>query len=130
MLNNDSVYVLVSGSSSGVPRKLVYEKLDELLKSLDSKLSPVIVHTNCQGVDSYAESYCRQNSIQTKIITPLWHIYGRSAWYVNNQKEVDYVKNKAHGYAICFIKNNSRGTLDTINKCKVAGIPVTVIKVE
>ena len=49
MLNNDSVYVLVSGSSSGVPRKLVYEKLDELLKSLDSKLSPVIVHTNCQG---------------------------------------------------------------------------------
>jgi hypothetical protein len=111
--------VLVTGSRNWPDPDLVYHKLDQLHRRADL----VIVHGACPtGADAYAAIWCHLNPDGvTEVRRPAdWERHGKAAGPLRNAQMV------ADGADLClaFRIGASRGTSDTIDRAKAAGIPV------
>lgn len=86
--------------------------------------STVILSGGAPGVDTWAEQAAKEYGLQTEIYKADWDTHGKSAGFIRNTTivaEADKV--------VAFWDGKSRGTLDTINKAKKAGLSVYIIPV-
>lgn len=72
-----------------------------------------IVHGAAVGVDAIADSWAKQNGIETIVYKPNYKIYGKRAPLVRDEEMVDFCD-----VVIAFYNGKSRGTLYTINYAK------------
>jgi hypothetical protein len=95
----------------------------DLLKSILSKFKTIscIVSGGAKGADILSERYAQEHNIETKIFLPDWSM-GRGAGHERNTLIV-----KNSDSVIAFWDGKSRGTLDSINKCKRFNVPCKVI---
>lgn len=82
----------------------------------------VIVTGGARGVDSLAAAYARANGLKTIIHLPDYKRHGRGAPLRRNDLIV-----RDSDILLAFWDGKSRGTKNTIDKAKKAGIPVFVI---
>lgn len=110
--------VIITGSRSYVDQDWIEECLDEMI----DKENDVVVHGDCPtGADNFAEIWCEKNGVRQEKFPAEWHIYGRAAGPLRNQKMVDA------GARICIAFPTlgiSRGTWDCMQRAEEAGIPV------
>lgn len=113
--------VLVAGSRSYVNCK------EEIFETLDSQYVSswkCIISGGAIGPDSIAIQWAIERKIPYKIIKPDWKKYGKGAGIIRNTELV-----QMSDRAIIFWDRQSKGTLDTIRKCKSTGIPKLVFNI-
>lgn len=98
-----------------------YELLKQTLDSFPFEITQII-SGGASGADTLAEWYAFEKKIPLKVFRPDWKKFGKRAGFLRNS---DIVNNSTH--IIGFHNGTSRGTMDTIQKAKDLGIPVTVI---
>lgn len=83
-----------------------------------AKLCPeaVIVSGGARGVDTAAADAAMEVGLAVRILLPDWRKYGKIAGFLRNTKIVE-----ACDYLAAFWDGVSRGTVDSINKARVAG---------
>lgn len=84
-----------------------------------------VVHGDCPtGADYFADQWARDNDFGDFIEAhpALWETYGRSAGPRRNQNMV----NSGVEMCLAFIKNESRGATDCLDRAIVAHIPTKV----
>jgi hypothetical protein len=116
--------VLVTGSRNWPDPDLLYRKLDQLHQRADL----IVVHGDCPtGADAYARIWCRMNPAGvTEIRCPAdWSQHGKAAGPLRNAQMV------ADGADLClaFRIGISRGTSDTIDRARAAGIRVQLYEI-
>jgi predicted Rossmann fold nucleotide-binding protein DprA/Smf involved in DNA uptake len=85
-------------------------------------LDTIVVSGGARGVDRIAEQVARKRGMTVQIFHAEWDKYGKSAGMIRNQFIVDYADS-----VVAFLYQNSSGTMNTIERAKRAGKPVTVI---
>lgn len=106
------VKVLVSGSRSIKQCAPVQYALE------NSPFEPeIIVHGGAQGVDSYTDMYAAIEDIDTEVVEPNYHKYGKRAPLKRNKRMVDKVD-----AAIFIWDQESSGTKHTIEEVKNCGM--------
>ncbi len=95
----------------------------DLLKTMiDLTDVDLIVSGGAKGADSLANILAEENQIPIKVFLPEWKKYGYRAGFIRNSyiiEEADKV--------IAFWDGQSKGTLDSINKAKILGKPITIV---
>lgn len=81
----------------------------------------IIVSGGARGVDRYAIYCAVLRGLKTIEIYPDWHTYGASAGVIRNGVIVAQADMVA-----AFWDGKSKGTQDTINRAKGAGVPVVI----
>jgi hypothetical protein len=110
--------VLVCGSRSFDNYPLMKSILDKHYK--DGYI--LIVSGGAEGADKLAERYAKENGLEMKIFEAEWHIYGKKAGPIRNEKMVAFADE-----GVAFWDENSPGTRDSIKKLRNAGKLVRVI---
>jgi len=108
----------VSGSRTFNNKKLLFEKIDEINKKIKINL---IVTGGALGADQIGMVYAREKGIQLLILKPDW-TKGKCAGILRNQDII----NQSH-FVICFWDGKSKGTKNTIDRCKKSNKPHQVI---
>lgn len=123
--------VLITGSRSITERDKVFAKLDELI-------DPHEVYTLIEGEADGVDLICRDwATIHYVDVTPMpisrayFDQYGKGAGNRRNQDMLDKAleiarQTKLEVYPIAMWDGSSTGTLDMINRCKKAGLPVDI----
>ena len=106
----------------GVIGSRTFKDYELLKKTLASFEITQIISGGASGADTLAEWYAFEKKIPLKVFRPDWKKFGKRAGFLRN---TDIVKNSEH--VIAFHNGESRGTMDSIQKAKDLGIPVTVI---
>ena len=106
----------------GVIGSRTFKDYELLKKTLASFEITQIISGGASGADTIAEWYAFEKKIPLKVFRPDWKKFGKRAGFLRN---TDIVKNSEH--VIAFHNGESRGTMDSIQKAKDLGIPVTVI---
>lgn len=101
--------IAIVGSRSFTDYSLFEEKM---LQTIDLKEISKIISGGAIGADTLAEQFCRKYSIELIVFKPNWSL-GRGAGLIRNTDIV-----KACDIVIAFWDNESKGTLDSINKGK------------
>ena len=95
----------------------------ELLKQTLSKLEiSLLVSGGSKGADSLGEQYANANNIPTKIFLPDWNKHGKSAGMLRNTDIINEAE-----IVVAFWDQNSKGTLDSINKAEKLGKKLIII---
>lgn len=90
-----------------------------------SKLKPTeIIVGGARGADYFAAKAAINYDILCTTFYADWSRHGKAAGPIRNQDMVD----QKPDHCLAFVLPGSRGTWDTVNRCKKAGIPVTIIK--
>ncbi len=115
--------VIIAGSRSITNE--AYEAIliatEEFQRKFKTRIMKVL-SGGAAGVDSYGEVWARNTRhCEVEIFEPDWAKYGRGAGMRRNSQMVE----QANGL-IAIWNGRSRGTLDTINKAKAAGLLVHV----
>lgn len=98
-----------------------YPKLEQELNSIPS--IKIIISGGASGADKLSEVYADSKSIETLIIKPDWKRYSRGAGAVRNTEIVENAD-----YVVAFWDGKSKGTLDSINKCKKKNIKLKIVE--
>ena len=81
-----------------------------------------IVSGGAKGADELAEQYAKDRQVRGySVFVAQWERFGRPAGYVRNGLIVESVD-----VLIAFPTENSKGTWDTVEKAKQAGIPTYI----
>ena len=99
------------------------DKIRIRLAALGSDVT--IVHGDCRGADRMAGFVGHQLGMKVIAVPAKWTTLGRAAGPIRNQAMIDMVPD----LVLAFHSNlsNSTGTVDTINRAKLARIPFEVI---
>lgn len=81
-----------------------------------------IVSGGAKGADSLAERFAVEHNIKMTVFKPDWNKYGRSAGMIRNK---DIVENS--DFVLAFWDGVSKGTKNSINRCKKLGKPFNII---
>lgn len=90
------------------------------IEEYESKKSEnVIIHGGCRGCDGIAEEVAREMNVRTEVYKPDWS-KGKIAGPLRNQEMIDKGK---PDFAILFISEYSKGTLDMKSRIIKSNIP-------
>lgn len=112
--------IAVVGSRTITDKEFIFNKLDYYLQNLKNIC---IVSGGATGVDTIAKKYAVERNLRYLEFLPEYEKYGKKAPLVRNQQIID-----ASTHCIAFIKDNSRGTQDSINKAIKKNIPIKIIR--
>jgi hypothetical protein len=76
-----------------------------------------------RGVDSVAETAAKACGLVVKVYLAQWARHKKLAGFIRNSKIVD-----ASDRVVAFWDGSSHGTADTVEKARIAGKPVEVIR--
>ena len=113
--------VIVAGSREFTDYDLLKAKCNAILHN---KSDIEIVSGGARGPDSLGERYARENGLKLKLFPADWNSLGKAAGHYRNTEMAAYAD-----ALICFWDGTSRGSLDMINKAKVNGLLVRVVRV-
>ncbi len=99
----------ISGSRTFTNKNLLFQKIDEIHKKIQINL---IVTGGARGADQIGMAYAKERGIQLLTLTPDWS-KGKCAGILRNQDIID----KSH-FVLCFWDGKSKGTKNTIDRCK------------
>ena len=102
------IKIAIVGSRDFVDFEEFKEKVTPIFLELVGNID-CIISGGAKGADSLAEEYAKVNKINTVIYRPDWKKYGRGAGIVRNRAIIEN-----SDLVIAFIKNNSRGTTNSI----------------
>jgi hypothetical protein len=111
--------VLITGSRSIQDVAFIFDKLN---KHID-RVQDVIIHGGAIGVDNIAEAWCKQNSIKSIIVRPVFE--SKKEYYLHRNSEMIGMADKI----IAFWDGASRGTKFTIDYAKKRNKEVLVLKI-
>jgi hypothetical protein len=114
----------VTGDRNWKDYSVIYREL--------SKYPPgtIIFHGTYRGADSLADIAAERLGFKAVSFKPEWHIYGRAAGPIRNQKMLDrLLKEEEPKKVLAFHKNlaESTGTKDMVNRALKAGVDVEII---
>lgn len=95
-----------------------------IINEVDVSKITLIVSGGARGPDSLAETFAKENNVDTKIFKPDWAKYGKGAGMIRNKdiiKEADMI--------IAFWDGVSKGTKNSIDVSRKLGKEIRVIKV-
>ncbi len=98
-------------------RTLLVENLEKYLPEEVTEL----VSGGARGIDSCAKKWANEHNIPIIEFLPEYDKYGKSAPLIRN---ITIVKNS--DLVIAFWDKKSRGTVFTLNKCSVLGVPFKI----
>ncbi len=103
-----------------------FNDIELLSKTLDSYKSKIsfVVSGGAKGADYLAEVWAKNNNVPTIVHKPDWKKYGKSAGIARNEHIV-----KDCDECVAFWDGKSKGTQNTIDKCRKLNKKVTVIKI-
>lgn len=107
---NTPIVLGISGSRTFTNYIAFSRFLNQKIKDL--KISCIITG-DAKGTDQLAIRYARDNKIKYIALKPDWKKYGNYAGFLQNQELVNQ-----SDLVICFWDNRSKGTADTIKRCK------------
>jgi len=116
--------VLVTGDRNWKDYNIIYRELSKC------PLGTVIIHGTARGADSLADIAAERLGFKTVPFKPEWHIYGKGAGPIRNQKMLDrLLKEEEPKKVLAFHKNlaESKGTKDMVNRALKAGVNVEII---
>lgn len=99
-----------------------YDLVQLYLNKYKGKID-LIVSGGARGADSLGKTWAIENDIPTKIFTPDWDKYGKSAGYKRNHQIIDYCD-----ACIAFWDGQSKGTQHSFKLCDELGKPIKIIK--
>ncbi len=102
------IKIAIVGSRDFVNFEEFKEKIGPIFLELNGNID-CIISGGAKGTDSLAEEYAKVNKINTVIYRPDWKKYGRGAGIVRNKVIIEN-----SDLVIAFLKNNSRGTSNSI----------------
>ncbi len=102
------IKIAIVGSRDFVNFEEFKEKIGPIFLELSGNID-CIISGGAKGTDSLAEEYAKVNKINTVIYRPDWKKYGRGAGIVRNKVIIEN-----SDLVIAFLKNNSRGTSNSI----------------
>lgn len=116
--------VLVTGDRHWKDYNIIYREL--------SKYPPgtVIFHGTAQGADTLADIAAERLGFKVVPFEPEWHIYGKGAGPIRNQKMLDrLLAENGEKKVLAFHKNlaESKGAKDMVTRARKAGIEVELI---
>ena len=114
-----SMKVIIAGSRSITNYNLVSSIIDKAGFAITE-----VVSGCARGVDSLGERYAREHNISIKHFPAKWDTFGKSAGMIRN-KEMAYYADAL----IAIYKDNSKGTLDMIERAKKVGLAVYEVEV-
>lgn len=118
------VKIAIVGSRDFVDFELFIKMVEPVFSKLSEHID-CIVSGGAKGADSLAEQYALVNKINTVIYKPDWNKYGRGAGIVRNKVIIEN-----SDLVIAFLKNNSRGTTNSINTAKKLKKELIVFELE
>lgn len=107
----------------GIVGSRTFNDLQLVRNTIDPEGIILVVSGGAKGADSLAEQFAAENNIPTLVFKPEWKKYGYTAGFIRN---TTIVENSDHIYA--FWDGSSRGTMDTVNKARAQGVPVTLVE--
>lgn len=116
---------IITGSRYATDEDYIHSILNYHLSGQPPE-SVLIIHGGCRGADQIADKYARSAGIEVKQYKPEWNIYGRKAGPIRNSMMLG--ENK-EARVIAFLRPESRGTQDCINKANILGMRVDVYEV-
>ncbi len=84
-----------------------------------------IVSGGAVGVDSLAREFAQRHGIKLTEFLPDRERFGREAARLRNTTIIEHCD-----CCFAFVKNNSRGTLDAVQKCRAMGKPCELMEVK
>jgi hypothetical protein len=81
----------------------------------------IMVSGGCKGPDLIAETWAKENNIDTVIFLPNWKKYGRAAGPIRNKDIVNECN-----YLIAFWDQKSKGTKSSIKQCEKTQTPYMI----
>lgn len=115
--------IIVAGSRQFTDKKLLYDKLDEIISSTNDDIE--IVHGNCRGADLLGEMYAIDHHLKVIAFPAYWKMYGKAAGPIRNNEMAKYAS-KANGILVAFPIGESNGTRNMINIANKYGLEVHV----
>lgn len=88
----------------------------------DIPANGTLVSGGARGVDTIAEIRANERGLRTEIYRADWENLGKAAGFIRNLAIVNSCDK-----LIAFWDGKSRGTMDTVNKAKAAGIPYMLV---
>lgn len=83
----------------------------------------LIISGGAQGIDALAEQYADQHKISKLIVRPQYHLYGKAAPIIRNEKMVELAD------AVLVVWDGvSRGTMSTIRYAEKKGRVLIVVR--
>lgn len=116
--------VIIAGSRNFNDKELLYEKVNEILSTIDDEFE--IVSGHCRGADMLGELYAVDHHINYITFPAFWDIYGKSAGYIRNYKMAKYAGE--NGILIAFPVGESKGTRMMIKIAKQIRMKVFIIE--
>lgn len=122
-MRENKIRLAIVGSRDFKDNALFNTHVKEFIKSIPEDVVE-IVSGGTEGTDTMAEELANIIGLSLKVFKPEYSKYGMTAPLVRNEHIVDNAD-----YVLAFVKGESRGTHDTINKATKKGIPVKVINI-
>ena len=97
---------------------------DRILDEITKVEATEIITGDCRGADSLALKCAARLGLPARVFRAHWAQHGKAAGPIRNQEMVDTQPDTC----LAFVMPGSKGTWDTVNRCKRAGIPVRVVK--
>lgn len=116
--------VLVCGSRTWRDKDEIHEHLQSLKEQCQDRATFfTVIHGACPtGADKIADIWCKKNNVPVKPFPANWDKYGKAAGPIRNKQMV-----QTHPDLVLAFSNGSKGTQDTIDLARKAGIEVKVI---
>ncbi len=102
-----------------------WKDIDKVRDRLSTLGQVTIIHGDCRGADRIAGFVAYRLGLKVIAVPAKWTELGFAAGPIRNQAMIDMAPN----LVLAFHSNLSKstGTVDTINRAKLAGIPIEVI---
>lgn len=111
---------------SGYRNFFDYEIISREMKNiLEKDTDHTVIHGGCFGVDTIAGKVSEENNWNVQIFNADWSI-GKKAGPIRNQKMIDEGK---PDFALLFLSEKSKGTLDMKNRLDSAKIKYKIINI-
>ena len=121
--------IIICGERHFNDYEAMKEKVDRVLASLGVEKSQIeIVSGHCVGADQLGEQYAEDHQVKCSVFPAEWKKYGRSAGPIRNTQMIQYASESDRPVVIAFVSPRSRGTKDTVQKAKRAGMEVFVFE--
>jgi hypothetical protein len=116
------VRILFSGSRTFYDDQVVILMLERLIEKTKNPSAITVVHGGAPGLDSIVGILAKSRGMQVEIHRADWHIHGKAAGVLRNQKMVDLGADLVVAYPL----PGGSGTQDCIQRAVKTGIPTLV----
>ena len=107
-----------------------WQPVEEMKQELSALKPSLVIHGACSGVDSVADSVCKQLDINIVSMPAEWRKYGKVAGIKRNDAMVQMlVAMPTRKLVLAFHRdlNSSKGTKDCVTRAQRAGLEVRLI---